>query len=206
MSLVQVIGTFNDATLAERARSRLARAGLAEEISASGNRVAVEVPEERVEPVRTVLAEEGAVDVRKRVRRLDAAVSPETDPSPIAYAEEEIPLDRPCIDTSDDAVDAAADGNGKVRLFDEATFIEIGRITEGELKVLQDAFEEEDLDDNDYWINPDEIDDLACRPGATKHLIALLRRAVGDNPDGIDIAFQREGQPRQSLRHNAGAI
>ncbi|MEA2735767.1 MAG: hypothetical protein QOE14_2218, partial [Humisphaera sp.] len=123
-----------------------------------------------------------------------------------AYAEEEIPLDRPCIDTSDDAVDAAADGNGKVRLFDEATFIEIGRITEGELKVLQDAFEEEDPDDNDYWINPDEIDDLACRPGATKHLIALLRRAVGDNPDGIDIAFQREGQPRQSLRHNAGAI
>jgi hypothetical protein len=87
-----------------------------------------------------------------------------------------------------------------VRLFDEATGRELGRISEAELKVLQDTLEDEGPDDDDYWINPDEIDDLERRPGATPHLIGLLRAAVGDNPDGIDIAFQREGEARQSFR------
>ena len=87
-----------------------------------------------------------------------------------------------------------------IRLFDEATGREIGRISEAELKVLQDALEEEGPDDNDYWINPDEIEDIARRPGATPHLISVLRAAVGDNPDGIDIAFQRDAEPQRSLR------
>lgn len=87
-----------------------------------------------------------------------------------------------------------------VRLFDEATGRELGRISEAELKVLQDALEEEGPDDDDYWINPDEIDDLERRPGATPHLIQLLRSAVGDNPNGMDIAFQREGELVQNFR------
>lgn len=87
-----------------------------------------------------------------------------------------------------------------VRLFDEATGKEIGRISEAELAFLHESLEEEGPDDNDFWINPDTIDLLECRLGATAHLISLLRRAVGDNPDGIDIAFQREGEPLQSLR------
>jgi hypothetical protein len=65
--------------------------------------------------------------------------------------------------------------------------------------------EEEDPDDNDYWINDDEIDDIACRPGATVHLVTLLRAAVHGNPDGIDIAFQRDGEARQSIRGNSAA-
>jgi hypothetical protein len=87
-----------------------------------------------------------------------------------------------------------------IRLFDERTGRELGRISEAELKVLQDALEEEGPDDDDYWINPDVIDDIARCPGATPHLISLLRAAVGDNPDGIDIAFQRDGEARQSFR------
>jgi hypothetical protein len=60
-------------------------------------------------------------------------------------------------------------------------------------------------DDNEYWINSDEIDDLACRPGATPHLIALLRAALDGRPEGIDIAYQPEGEPRQSFRRTNAA-
>jgi hypothetical protein len=86
-----------------------------------------------------------------------------------------------------------------IRLFDEATGREVGRISEAELAFLQDALEEEGLDDHDYWINPDTVDMLERR-GAPAHLISLLRAAVGDDPDGMDVAFEREGEARQSLR------
>jgi hypothetical protein len=92
-----------------------------------------------------------------------------------------------------------------IRLFDEVSGREIGRISESELKVLQDALEEEGPDDRDYWINPDEIDDLERLRGATPHLISLLRAAVGDNPDGIDIVFQREGEERRRFRPERSA-
>ena len=171
----------------------------------------VAVPEEQVEPVRQILDASGAVDIRKRVKRWSAAGWTGFDPAGIAFTEEEVVLESRCIDqeTAEEEPPDSIDPNGqprKVRLFDETTGREIGRISEGELKVLQDALEEEDPDDNDYWINSDEIDDLACRPGATPHLIALLRRAVSKAPEGIDIVFEREGQPRQSLRPNAGAV
>lgn len=99
-----------------------------------------------------------------------------------------------------DRNDSGAEQPRNVRLIDEATGREIGRISEAELKVLQDALEEEGPDDDDYWINPDEIDDIARRPGATPHLIELLRAAVGDNRDGMDIAFQRDAELVQSFR------
>lgn len=169
------------------------------------------VPEEQIEPVRQILESSGVSDIRKRAKRWLAAGWTGFDPAGVAYTEEEVELERQCIDqeTAREQPPDSADPKGQprnVRLFDEASGRELGRISEAELKVLQDALEEEDPDDNDYWINPDEIDDLACRPGATPHLIALLRRAVSGHPDGIDIVFEREGEPRQSLRPNAGAV
>ena len=183
----------------------------AESVRRGSYLLVVVVPEEQVEPVRQILEGSGAVDIRKRVKRWLSAGWTAFDPAAVAYTEEEVELERRCIDqeTAEEEPPDSIDPNGqprKIRLFDEATGREIGRISELELKVLQDALEEEDPDDNDYWINPDEIDDLACRPGATPHLIALLRRAVSRSPEGIDIVFEREGQPRQSLRPNAGAV
>ena len=110
-----------------------------------------------------------------------------------------------CVDDAQDPRIGSDDPNRTVRLFDEATGREIGRISEVELDVLQNALEEEGPDDNDFWINPDTVDMLACRPGATPHLIAVLRAAVGENEEGIDIAFQREGQPLRSLRGMHGS-
>src|SRR5688572_16291150 len=95
---------------------------------------------------------------------------------------------------------ASACSTRNIRPFDEASGREIGRISEAELKVLQDALEEEGPHDNDYWINPDEIEDIAPRPGATPHLISVLRAAVGDNPGGSDIAFRRDAEPQRRLR------
>jgi len=91
------------------------------------------------------------------------------------------------------------DSDHPILLFDESTRREIGRISEDELKVLQDGLEDEGPQDTDYWINPQTIDMLAARAGATQHLITLLRQAVGDNEDGMEIAFQREGEERQSF-------
>jgi hypothetical protein len=167
----------------------------------------VAVPEEQAAAVRKILRENGAAEIRRRVRRWMGAGWAAVDPAGLGFTEEEIVEERlRCIDERSAAPDDDAEGQGPrdIRLFDEVTGREIGRISEAELAVLQDALEEEGPDDSDYWINPDEIDDIACRPGATRHLVSVLRVAVGDNPDGIDIAFQREGEPKQSLRGSAG--
>jgi len=85
-----------------------------------------------------------------------------------------------------------------VRLFDEASGKEIGRISETDLAFLRAVLEEERPDDTDYWINPDTVD-LLERRGGSAHVIALLRAATGGDPDGIDVAFQRSGEPRETL-------
>jgi hypothetical protein len=90
-----------------------------------------------------------------------------------------------------------------IRLFDEESGREIGRISESELQALRAALEEEDPEDDDYWINRDVIDDIASRPGATPHLVQVLREALRERPDGIEIAFQREGEDRQNFRDGA---
>ncbi len=167
----------------------------------------VMAPEEQAEPVKAIMREHGAIELRRRIKRWMASGWTEFDPAGIPFVEEEIIEERRrCIDERAIATGQADEGDGEarnVRLFDEASGREVGRISESELKVLQDALEEEGPDDNDYWINPDEIDDLACWPGATPHLIALLRDAVRDRPDGVDLAFERDGQERQKLRDGA---
>jgi hypothetical protein len=153
--------------------------------------------------VKEIMRRNGAVELRRRVRRWLGEGWTGFDPAGLAFTEEEVVEERRrCVSEQEVAADDGRDDGHerRIRLFDEATGREIGRISEGELAVLQAAFEEEDPDDNDYWINPDEIDELACRPGATPHLIRLLKDAVGDNPDGIDIAYQREGEPVRGMR------
>ncbi|HBY97815.1 MAG: hypothetical protein M5U01_05500 [Ardenticatenaceae bacterium] len=86
-----------------------------------------------------------------------------------------------------------------VRLYDEATGVELGTIREEDLAFLQANLEEEGLDDHDYWINPTTIEMLETR-GASPQLIALLRAAVGTNEAGVDVEFEREGETRQRLR------
>jgi hypothetical protein len=180
----------------------------AEHVRRGGLLLVVEAPEEAVDRVKQVLANNGAVELRRRIRRW--ALSGTTDPAGFAFAEEEIKEAPTCIQVDGNAPPPPRSDTGDsqprdVRLYDEASGREIGRISEAELKVLQDALEQEGPDDHDYWINQDEIEELACRAGATPHLISLLRAAAGNSPGGIDIAFEREGQARERLRGQKGA-
>ena len=76
-----------------------------------------------------------------------------------------------------------------IDLYDNATNILIGSITEADLKVLTDAFEEESEDDQDYYIDQATID-MVGDGRATEHLMGLLRKALGTS-DGVEIRWQR---------------
>jgi hypothetical protein len=59
-----------------------------------------------------------------------------------------------------------------ISLFHEGTGRLVGKISEAELRVLQDGLEEESPEDDDYWINPESIETMSAHPDATPHLIA----------------------------------
>ena len=76
-----------------------------------------------------------------------------------------------------------------IDVYNNETNILIGSITDGDLKVLTDAFEEESADDQDYFIDEATIDMLGDGR-ATEHLMALLRKALG-TAEGVDIRWER---------------
>ena len=76
-----------------------------------------------------------------------------------------------------------------IDLFDNATNVLIGSMTEADLKVLQDALEEESEDDQDYYIDQATLDVLGDGR-ATEHLMGLLRKALG-TAEGVDIRWER---------------
>ena len=76
-----------------------------------------------------------------------------------------------------------------IDLYNEETNQLIGSITEADLKVLQDALEEESSEDQDYYIDRATIDVIGDGR-ATEHLLNLLRDAMGAG-DGVDIRWER---------------
>ena len=76
-----------------------------------------------------------------------------------------------------------------IDLYDNATNVLIGTITEADLQVLVDALEEEAADDQDYFIDQATIDVIGDGR-ATEHLLGLLKKALGTS-DGVDIRWTR---------------
>ena len=76
-----------------------------------------------------------------------------------------------------------------IDLYDHETNRLLGSITESELQLLVDAFEEESSGDQDYYINQDTIDTIADGR-ASDHLLQLLRSALG-TADGVEISWKR---------------
>ena len=76
-----------------------------------------------------------------------------------------------------------------IDVYNNETNTLIGSITDGDLKVLVDAFEEESADDQDYYIDQATIDMLGDGR-ATEHLMTLLRKALG-TAEGVEIRWQR---------------
>lgn len=65
----------------------------------------------------------------------------------------------------------------------------IGTISEADLQLLMDQFEEESSSDRDYYIDEQTVQMLE-ENGAPAALAALLRKAIGGG-DGVDIVWSR---------------
>ena len=69
----------------------------------------------------------------------------------------------------------------------------IGTITDKQLQFLVDQLEEEDQDDNDYFIDRDTLE-LLSDNGIDPDLLAMIEKAMGDD-DEIDVAWD-DGSPQ----------
>jgi hypothetical protein len=76
-----------------------------------------------------------------------------------------------------------------IDVYNAATKVLLGSITEADLQVLIDALEEESTEDQDYYIDAATIDVIADGR-ATEHLVHLLRNALG-SAEGVDILWKR---------------
>jgi hypothetical protein len=74
-----------------------------------------------------------------------------------------------------------------IKLLNAETNEEIGEITQAQLNYLVNDLEEESAEDTDYYINVDTLDFFE-RDGVDPQLVALLRKALGTNPD-MDIRW-----------------
>jgi hypothetical protein len=70
-----------------------------------------------------------------------------------------------------------------INLYDAGSGDLLGEISEDQLRFLQDQFEEETSDDQDYYINRASLDTLKDA-GADASLLSMLERALkGDEGD-----------------------
>jgi hypothetical protein len=76
-----------------------------------------------------------------------------------------------------------------IDLYNDETDQLIGSITEADLKVLQEALEEESSEDQDYYIDQATVDVIGDGR-ASDHLLKVLRDALGSK-DGIDVRWVR---------------
>jgi hypothetical protein len=101
------------------------------------------------------------------------------------------PLDAsgtPAITTPAAGPDAAP---RDVRLEDEATGLEVGRITEAQLHFLASHLELESSDDRDFYIDAETVAMLR-EAGADAALVDVLRASLG-SADGVDIRWSIDG-------------
>ena len=75
------------------------------------------------------------------------------------------------------------------RLYRVDTDKTLGQINDKQLAFLVDMLEEEDSDDQEYFIDQDTLElfsDNDCDP----ELLAMLESALEDGEDGVDIAWE----------------
>jgi processive 1,2-diacylglycerol beta-glucosyltransferase len=77
-----------------------------------------------------------------------------------------------------------------IKIYDLSTNTLVGEMTEAQFQFLADHFEEDSLDDRDYYLNQATVDMLE-QAGGDPGLIAVLRQALGDREE-MDIRWVRE--------------
>lgn len=75
-----------------------------------------------------------------------------------------------------------------IRLYDKETGEMLMEITPDQLRRLQDALEEEFLEDHDYYINAETLDYMFAR-GVDAGVLDRLREALGTR-DGIEVLWR----------------
>lgn len=76
-----------------------------------------------------------------------------------------------------------------IRILDNNSGAYLGDISQEDLQLMVDQFEEESSSDQDYFIDAMTID-LLHDAGASEHLLKLLREVVGTS-EGIDIRWEK---------------
>jgi hypothetical protein len=77
-----------------------------------------------------------------------------------------------------------------IELRNKETSAPIGEITDEQLSFLIDMLEEEDVEDQDYWIDPMTLQYFQ-ENGGDPGLIKLLQDAIGES-EGIEIEWSTE--------------
>lgn len=77
-----------------------------------------------------------------------------------------------------------------IKLFEKRTDALVGTITEAQLAFMIEQLEEEDLEDQDYYINQATLD-MFADAGVDPALLTLLKQILGDRED-VDLYWQRE--------------
>lgn len=77
-----------------------------------------------------------------------------------------------------------------ISITDKGSGVDIGSITEPQLRILVKHLEETDVDDQDYYIDRRTIDLIEAVAADYASVIQMLDRALG-NRDGVDIAWTR---------------
>ena len=75
------------------------------------------------------------------------------------------------------------------RLYNKQSGALLGTVSDADIKVLVDQLEEEDLGDDDYFMDLDTVDIIESA-GASEGIVKLLRNAIGDG-EGIDIRWEK---------------
>jgi hypothetical protein len=76
-----------------------------------------------------------------------------------------------------------------VELFDKQTGAAVGTLTDDQFQYLVDHLEEENSEDDDYYVNRATVDILESE-GADPVLAEVLRRALGDREE-MDLRWTR---------------
>jgi hypothetical protein len=77
-----------------------------------------------------------------------------------------------------------------IKVFNKTTGEFIGRISDDDLKFLEDQLEEESINDTDYYIRRETVDGFA-QQGASSRLLELLRGGLR-NETAIEIRWERD--------------
>jgi len=77
-----------------------------------------------------------------------------------------------------------------IKIYDLSNNTLVGEISEEQFQFLHEHFEEESLDDRDYYLNQVTVDALAGA-GADPGLVAVLSQALGGREE-MDIRWARE--------------